>query len=226
MPFIGYVRFLALPLLSHPQYPGVKARFLASRASTPPTLVDLGACFGQDMRQLALDGVDLSNSLGVDKELSFLTLGHELFRDTHSDVRFEVANVLDPGDPTLLALQRRVDIVHASNFLHAFDWNRQFTVVRQIARLTRTPSEGSKPLVVGCTMGSTTPREVAIVSREQTSFCHDANSFERLWAEVGGELGFEFRVNAQKSVLERQLQVGPLAEDGMRMLVFDVERIS
>ena len=175
------------------------------------------------MRQLALDGADLSQSLGVDIEQSFLDMGYELFGDKQSTMKFEAADIFDNESKIWRNVKGKVDITHASNFFHTFCWDDQITAARRIAQLLRTQSDNGRSLVVGCTVGSTHPREVAIVSEEKTSFCHDASTFRRLWDQVGEGLGMKFRTTCRLEILDEQIRVGPLAEETMRMLIFDVE---
>lgn len=175
------------------------------------------------MRQLRLDGADLTNSLGVDVEESFIKMGHHLFRDGSNALRFDIADIFHTNEQIWESLQGKVDVVNISNFFHAFDWDRQVSAARQVARMLRPPSGNQNSLVVGCTVGSIWPREVAIVSKEKASFCHNTESFQKLWNQVGQGLGMEFNVGSALNPLEKELRVGPLAEDSMKMLVFDVE---
>ena len=43
--------------------------------------LDIGCCFGQELRKLSSDGAPSSNLYGIGLERSFVDFGFELFRD-------------------------------------------------------------------------------------------------------------------------------------------------
>lgn len=72
---IGQLRFLTLSLRTHP---------LERLTQGSQTLLDLGCCFAQDLRQLVQDGVPSERLHGVDVDQKFLDLGYELFLNKSS----------------------------------------------------------------------------------------------------------------------------------------------
>lgn len=117
------------------------------------TLLDLGCCFGQDLRKLAYDagpGTSTRNLIGTDLEPAFLQLGYELFGD-----RDRLQATFVPGDvfaeDFLAEYCGRVDIVYLGSFLHLFAESQQRVVVRQLRRLLR-PCAGS--MIFGRNLGA------------------------------------------------------------------------
>jgi hypothetical protein len=88
----------------------------------PVTLIDLGTCFGQDLRKLAHDDVSPSQLLGVDVFSAFEQNGQQFFRDADRFVgRFRTADIF-ATDSGLSELERSKDIVTSMMFLYSFDW--------------------------------------------------------------------------------------------------------
>ncbi|KAH9903902.1 S-adenosyl-L-methionine-dependent methyltransferase [Xylariomycetidae sp. FL2044] len=178
MPFpcIGVFRFLDFPACLSPVYPEV-----LSRVRNGETFLDLGCCFGQDIRKLAHDGAPSHNLIGVDLEPRFLELGYELFRDRDTlRARFQAADVFDPN--FLADLAGKVDIIFVGSFLHLFDFDQQKAIVAQLGKLLR-PKAGS--LVFG--RHRATANEGGITKANAlgwTLFHHSEETMERLWAEA------------------------------------------
>ncbi|KAK8063668.1 hypothetical protein PG996_008320 [Apiospora saccharicola] len=147
-PCIGLFRFLDFSIHLSPDYTSV-----VKRVQQGATLLDLGCCFGQDLRKLAYDagpGTSTRNLIGTDLEPTFLQLGYELFGDRD---RLEATFV--PGDvfaeDFLADYRGKVDIVYLGSFLHLFSESRQQTVVKQLRQLLR-PCAGS--MVFGRNLGA------------------------------------------------------------------------
>ncbi|KAL8775338.1 MAG: hypothetical protein Q9209_000345 [Squamulea sp. 1 TL-2023] len=89
-PCIGLYRFLNLILRTHPLY----ATFVNRLQSPDATYLDLGCCFGQDLRQLVQDGIPSQRLIGLDIEGSLIERGYDFFLDRESlQSRFIVANI-------------------------------------------------------------------------------------------------------------------------------------
>ena len=57
--------------------------------------MDVGCCFGTDLRVLAHDGIPSHQLIGMDIENEFIELGYELFCDRESfNGRFSICNIL------------------------------------------------------------------------------------------------------------------------------------
>ncbi|KAJ7640565.1 hypothetical protein B0H17DRAFT_1023088 [Mycena rosella] len=78
----------------------VYKRVLALRREVPGALVlDVGCCFGADLRKLTSDGFPAAQLVGSDLRREFWDLGHALFRSTPESfpVVFVAGDVFDPA---------------------------------------------------------------------------------------------------------------------------------
>ncbi|KAL9005350.1 MAG: hypothetical protein Q9188_001866 [Gyalolechia gomerana] len=134
-PCIGLFQFCELSLSKHPSYPRVLSAL--KDPSQPAALFDLGCCFGQDIRKLAFDGAPSKNLVGCDLNGAFLDLSYELFRD-HGRLQTPmlVADIFRDDGP-LTEMEGTMDFVHASLFLHLFNWDKQVEACKQIVKLLK-----------------------------------------------------------------------------------------
>lgn len=185
-PCIGRCRFLEFALSRSARY-----RDVLDRLKSGQKLLDLGCCFGQDIRKLVQDGAPACNLVGADVRKDFMELGYDLFLDRSTlSTKFLVADIFDIS--TLNDVAGEIDIVHIGSFLHLFSLEKQREAATQISRILRR-SIGS--LVIGNQAGSTQPSEYPLkAGSEETIYRHDASSFETLWNEVGFDLGFKWKI--------------------------------
>lgn len=151
--------------MRHPQYAAVLERLKypqtpnnASDDYRQESLLDLGCCWGQDLRKLAFDGVPVTSLHGADLRPDLMAVGFDLFRDRNRwsqlpDTFFEL-DVLDPVLPTSLSslsirhgnrpLVKDIcstgvfTVVHMAMILHLFGRPQQ-----AIACTMRRPSDSS-----------------------------------------------------------------------------------
>ena len=226
-PCIGQWRFLDLSISQHPSYSRILS-FLKEPPSLdqPTTLLDLGTCFAQDIRKLIHDGVPAANLHACDLKPEFLDLGYDLFADRETcKAHFFAADIFTPNDD-MRALEGKVDIIHAASFLHIFGWDEQIQICQQIVRLLR-PRKGS--LIIGRQVGNVT----AGISGENavnkfldraTVWRHDADSFRRMWEQVGEMTGTSWDVKVKSLVMEDEWR-REWRQEGVRRLVFEVEKM-
>ena len=179
--------------------------------------LDLGCAFAQDIRRLVVDGVDSSKCYGSDLRLDFVELGYDLFRDRETlQTKFIPGDIFDENS-ALKELDGKVDLVGASAFFHLFDLERQKIVARRVAKLMK-PQENS--LIVGIQVGNLVPGDVP--SRTFGSrYQHNLDSWRKLWAEVGEEIGVKFEVDGRELPLKiKHRSVSDIA------LEFSVRRLS
>ncbi|KAF2823436.1 hypothetical protein CC86DRAFT_422289 [Ophiobolus disseminans] len=130
-PCIGVFRFLDFPACLSPVYEEV-----LGRVSAGETLLDLGCCFGQDIRKLVQDGAPSDNIIGVDHESRFIDLGYELFGDRETlKSRFYTGDVF--AQDFLANMRGQIDIIFVGSFLHLFTFDQQKVVLAQLCKLLR-----------------------------------------------------------------------------------------
>jgi SAM-dependent methyltransferase len=224
-PCIGQFRFLTLAL---PNTPSFKAIVHALQASPEAKFLDLGCCFGQDLRALAALGVKGESLIGVELHGEFHDLGHKLFRDGGEmrtlGAELIAADVFDllkgEGEQdTAVALRPllgRIDVLQASAFLHLFTWEKQVDAGSAIVKLMKP---GSGALVVGTQVGSKKPG----LYEQGRMYLHDVESLERLWREIGEKTGSEWRVDAVLAQDPREKK--PWDDGSVGKLNFEVTRV-
>lgn len=226
-PCVGRFRFLDLSISLHPLYPAVLARLKTS--PTPRKFLDLGCCFGQDIRRLVVDGVPSENLYGADLRLEILELGYELFQDKGSlKAHFLECNLFEEdgeaeGGKELSKLDGKIDIIYIASFLHLFDWKEQ---VRAGIRMVRLMTKGS--LVFGRQLGTTKPGVYARrLDKSRTRYDHDPNSFQILWDQIGEKTSTKWKVIAElHKVKGWQRNDGKDDDAGdTRMIQFEVHRL-
>ena len=73
---------------------------MLERIKSGQTLLDLGCCFGQDLRRLVADGAPSRNLCGMDCNATFIDLGYDLFLDRETfEATFVVSDFLNDAIP-------------------------------------------------------------------------------------------------------------------------------
>ncbi|KAL8671555.1 MAG: hypothetical protein Q9168_003940 [Polycauliona sp. 1 TL-2023] len=202
-PCIGQWVFLLPRMLQSPWYPAILHRLLQQQSSS---ILDIGCCFGQDLRFLAAAGVPSDRMRASDIEASFWDLGFDLFRDRESfKARFIQANILDKESP-LAVVRGKVDILLANQVFHLFNRERQVAMAKNIVGL------GSRDAwVVGWQVGSSHGRALPIDTQtgghsgsagSDTRLFHNDRTWQELWQEVGEATGTEWAVETSMQPLE------------------------
>ncbi|KAI0308315.1 hypothetical protein B0F90DRAFT_1834014, partial [Multifurca ochricompacta] len=165
--------------------------------------LDIGCCFGNDVRKAILDGFPLRNVVTSDLHQKFWDLGHKLFKSTpHTfPVAFVPGDVFDPehleivppysadsppvgGAPDLRTLgslnplHGHVTAIHASAFFHLFSKEAQLRLARGLAGLL-SPEPGS--MIFGQQFGLPESGLWEEPSSGHSLFCHSAQSWSELW---------------------------------------------
>ncbi|KAI1814028.1 hypothetical protein GGS20DRAFT_550275 [Poronia punctata] len=218
-PCIGLYRFTILTLLTHPLYPDLVERLKRPDA----TYLDIGCCFGQDLRQLVFDGVSSENLVGLDIEKPLMDLGYEFFldRDTLKS-RFLVADVFQgPVQKEWVELQERgVDVVHCSAFFHLFTLDQQIVAAEQIAGLVKVGG-----VLVGRQIGSVRPGDVPAIKDGSFSYRHDVSTLDGMWGKVGEATQTRWKVEGTLDMVGINVN-SPVENEFSRRLLFTVTRVA
>ena len=175
--------FTRLHLINHPFYTSTILPTLQSGG----TLLDLGSGFSADFRALVSAGFDSRQLTALDNHDGFWKLGKELFRDEETmKARFVVADMKDQSSIPEDMLSS-FDMIWAGASFHLFHWDGQFKASIVAAKMLRA-RKGSA--IYGYQLGRTTGREM----KTGGMFVHDTNTFEKLWEDVGREVGIRFQV--------------------------------
>ncbi|KAH8672901.1 hypothetical protein BGZ60DRAFT_405807 [Tricladium varicosporioides] len=214
-PCVGQFRFIELSLCELPSYPTV-----LERIKNGGIFVDMGCCFGQDIRKLVHDGAPAINTWGIELAAEFIDLGYELFNDGATlETHMLKADIFDAQ---VDELSDKVDVIYVGLFLHLFGWDGQKKACQRIVQLLKNEKG---VLILGQQIGSVTPHQAPTTAGIQM-FKHDASSFEKLWKEVGEATGTEWKVTAD---LDYGLGIENFKkkwdDSTTRRLVFEVERL-
>ena len=195
------------------------------------TLLDLGCCFGQDLRQLVAHGAPSENIYGLDIESQLIDMGFDLFLDRAKlKATFIVGDVYD-RNTDWSSIEGSMDIINASAFFHLYPLSKQLEASCLLVQFGR-----SKPgtLIIGRQMGSLTPGEFPSLNEGTTGYRHDLHTLQKLWDEVGEITGTQWKVNGTldtvgimgKGDSTKDSKDKPAwAEPNMRRLLFTIERI-
>lgn len=215
-------RFLNVTLIKSPHYPAILSRL----KNDGHTFLDLGCCFGSEIRQLTADGAPSENLYGTDLRSEFWELGYELFRDRETLMAsFLVGDVFDASSE-LGKLDGKVDIMHAASFFHLFTYEQQLEVGKRIVKLLR-PVEGS--LLLGRMLGDADPGLLRSNDGKTTLYRHNEESWAGLWREVGELTGTKFEVESclvdTPGHAYKTAENGPAWINNPKLLRFSVKRV-
>lgn len=168
----------------------------------PKTLLDVGCCFGHDLRKLVADGAPSSQIVGAELRSEFIELGYDLFKDRDTyEGKFVVGDIVadSPGSPTE-ALKGTIDFLHVSAFLHIFGWDRQ---LQAAIRLMAFLKNKRGTVVLGHQIGSSKPGEYPHpASSAGVTFLHSQETFRKLWNEVEKQTATEWQLKSSMRTLQ------------------------
>ncbi|KAK7998349.1 hypothetical protein PG990_010576 [Apiospora arundinis] len=208
-PCIGRLHFLDFNLAAHPGYaqrilePLKRSQeALLARGEPEPLLLDIGTCFGQDVRKLVADGVPPERLWASEIEQFLLDLSFRLFKD---EDRLRRSQFLSPGDvlaaeddasDKLKVLDGRVTMLHLRAVFHLFTWEQQKRVAHRCLQLLRK-DPGVPFLIVGGQVGDLNPGPYVVANLPpdfSNVYRHNEESWLRLWQEVTDDERWKGRV--------------------------------
>ncbi|KAF8638313.1 hypothetical protein AX17_002333 [Amanita inopinata Kibby_2008] len=215
------IRRFSFIKLKIPRLPAYKHVLQLSRQRQDAILLDIGCCFGNDLRKIVVDGWPVENVLGSDLRSAFWDCGHALFKSTPET--FPAAFVPgDAFDPSMIAsrepfyqepqtprpdlksltsltpLQGHVSAIHASSFFHLFDEEKQLYLARQLATLL---SSAPGSVIFGGHGGKPAKgaRSEVIAGASSAMFCHSPESWRELW---DGQVFTKGAVHVETTLIE------------------------
>ncbi|KAI1395166.1 hypothetical protein F4819DRAFT_505899 [Hypoxylon fuscum] len=221
-PCIGLYRFANLTLPTHPLYDTIVERLKATDTDET-TYLDVGCCFGQDLRQLVHDGVPSDRLIGLDIAGVLMELGYDFFHDRETlESKFVVADVFkgpEQGSVWTQLQERGVDVMHCSAFFHLFTLEEQVAAAKHLAGLVKRGG-----IIVGRQIGSVKPGNVPAIKEQSFSYRHDVNTFEAMWREVGEATQTRWKVEGTMDMIGINTN-SPVEDENSRRFLFTVTRI-
>ncbi|KAK9413610.1 hypothetical protein SUNI508_11819 [Seiridium unicorne] len=219
-PCIGLYRFTILTLLTHPSYASITSRL---QATEDASYLDVGCCFGQDLRQLVLDGVPSQRLTGLDVAGPLMNLGYDMFLDQSTlQSRFVVADVFKGPDQgqvwTEMEAQGGFDVIHCSAFFHLFTLEEQIAAAQQLSRLVKKGG-----IIVGRQIGSVKPGDVPAIKEKSVSYRHDTETFAAMWQHIGEATATRWKVEGTLDMVGINPN-SPVEDANSRRLLFTVTR--
>ena len=183
-PCVGEWIFILPSISAFPQFSAI-----INRARNGAAVLDLGCCFGQNLRLLAANGVPPQNMYASDISAELWELGFELFRDRKkmgASAKFLKADIFDQASD-LRQWDGRMDIIIACQLLHLFDWEKQLVAMKRIVGFSRPGS-----VLIGYQRAQMRARE--IVRPWGRMYFHNSETFRQIWREVESATGSRWSV--------------------------------
>lgn len=152
------------PLLPrHFGYQTLLAKMKPEPTETPKKLIDVGCCFGQDLRQLIVDGVSPKDIFAVDIHDGYWNAGREFFMDnlSHGSTRLDgISTIFDdfaqsyplPADCTnkiVDSLKNNFDAVVCQNVFHVLTKVQTDNIIKRICAMLKPGG-----ILIGTCIGS------------------------------------------------------------------------
>jgi len=202
-PCIRFMSFIRMGIKRLPIYQSVLS---LARDRKDAIILDIGCCFGNDLRKVCADGWPVQNAVASDLRQGYWDFGHELFKSTPETFpatfvggdafsnRMIAPRTISRDPPTtprpelkslksLTPLQGHVSAIHAHSFFHLFDEKKQQELALRLATLI-SPLPGS--IIFGSHIGL--PKMGKQIDEiDSTMFCHSPESWRALWEGIFGK---------------------------------------
>jgi SAM-dependent methyltransferase len=219
---------------------------LRKGAEKDALFLDVGCCFGYDVRKLVLDGFPADRVLASDLEQGFWDVGNRLFTQSPK-IRFIAGDIFDDSllamntksttiaEPekdfdlqqltSLTPLQGKVTIIHASSIFHLFPSTHQLILAKRFAALL-SPTPGSMIFGehIGLPVMGAFTLEGTEVSGVNQVFCHSPESWKAMWDGEVFEKG-TVRVEAEVREWDAKEMMLPEGSNKVHELVWSVHRL-
>ncbi|KAJ8509376.1 hypothetical protein ONZ45_g8455 [Pleurotus djamor] len=200
----GYpcIRRFTFTRLKVSHLPAYRKALELAHTHSHPIFLDMGCCFGTDLRKAIVDGWPAERCVATDLEQDFWNMGHELFKTSPQSLPVSFVGgdifdhaVLEPSQPSyatstpppnlqtltsLTPLRGHVSAIHASLFFHLFDEETQLKLAKRTASLL-SPEKGSVIFGIHGGMQEKGVRVTHFKDVEYRMFCHSPQSWEELW---------------------------------------------
>lgn len=164
---------------------------MLERIADGGTVLDLGCCFGQDLRQLATDGAPSTNMYASDLHGELWEIGYDLFRDRETmKGQFIQADILDENS-RLSELTRKIDVFIICQFLHIFSWDDQVKICKKIVNMSRPGS-----MIIGYQLGD--PEFQSYKTPWGTMCFHNTKTFKEMWERISEETNTPWQVEVEE----------------------------
>ncbi|TBU44218.1 hypothetical protein BD309DRAFT_56838 [Dichomitus squalens] len=215
------IRMFSFTKLKLARLPGYEKLLELGKSRKNPIFLDIGCCFGNDVRKLVADGYPMESCMATDLHPEFLKLGHKLFNTTPETYRvpFLAGDSLNPeflavthpfytkpyttvpklsSLTSLNPLHGHVSAISVCSVFHVFDEAGQLQLARAIAGLL-SPETGS--MLIGVHSGR--PEKGTFITRaggrDVSTFYHSPESWTALW---DGELFVKGTVKVETKLIE------------------------
>ncbi|KAH9924690.1 uncharacterized protein BXZ73DRAFT_91257 [Epithele typhae] len=215
-PCIRMFEFMRLKIARLPAYP----QFLQlGKDRKDAIFLDMGTCFGNDVRKTVVDGWPVENAIASDLHPALWEFGHELFRSTPATfpVPFLQGDILNPAflapapllptspDPpstpapalasvtSLTALHGRVSAVFLGAFFHLFTYDQQTAIARLLMGLL-APHPGAMLFGV---QGGKAEKALWCPAPGTRMNCHCPDSWREMWEGLFADAGERCEVRAR-----------------------------
>jgi SAM-dependent methyltransferase len=186
--------------------------------------LDLGCCFGQELRKLVADGAPSANTYGLDLWDGFFDAGYKLFRDKDRlQTTFIQADILHETLP-LAELVEQISIIYVGDLFHLFNLEEQEKIAARIIQLLAPKPDA---LILGRQSGSEYPGESTRAGNKsgRRSFRHSPESWKALWDRVGQNDGSKWAIEADLRVLEFPTSLSEPELSTSRSLRYTIRRL-
>ena len=178
-------RFIHPPIITHPKWK-TEIKPVLSSSDAGVNILDIGCCFGTDVRYCINLGCDPRQVLGVDISNDFIELGFDYFGDRKTlENRFIVMNVLENDGKKFIDAALKMndnklfDIIQIAAVYHLLT-EREGEVMMKLAVSLVNKSNG---IIFGTALGCKT--EGPSYRKEKLRYLHSEQSFEKLMGKFG-----------------------------------------